>query len=301
MRYKIALALGGGGVRGLAHIGVLRILQGQVPIHLIVGTSMGAIIGGMFCIYEDINALEEKVKELLLREEIKSLQSFLGRSATEEKTIILQRFLLLIKNIYLWNLRGIKKWLVDKDKIVPLLEEVFEDRNFSSCRIPFACVATDLNTGERVIIKEGKLLDAVLASSAIPGIFPPLKVGKRLLVDGGTVELVPVKSAKELGADFIIGVNVEGFRLKTEFHSGVDIIFQTDQIQRHHLNILTLSNADFIISPKVEDKSWADFAKAQDCIQEGIKITERLLPQLKKKISHTALKMVFRRFFKLGR
>lgn len=300
MQFKVALALGGGGVRGFAHIGVLKVLkENNFPIDLIVGSSMGTIVGGAFCLYQDVDFLKQKVREVIHSKEIKELESFLADSEPQEKKIIIGKFLNLIKEIYLWNIKRTKKWLVESQSLIDLIKRVIpQDARFSDTKIPFACVATDLLSGQNLILKEGRLLEAVLASCSIPGIFPPVKINNRLLVDGGIVSLVPSLCAKRLGADFIIGVNVEGLRLKDNFRSGMDILFQTDRIMAHHLNRANLSQCDFVISPEISSLSWADFSKADYCIQKGIEATQRHLPQLKQSIRKMKFKSYLRRLLR---
>jgi NTE family protein len=173
-----------------------------------------------------------------------------------------------------------------------------EDKSFSDLKIPFFCIATDILTAEEVLLKDGNLLEAVLASSSIPGIFEPVRMGKRFLVDGGITSLVPSLAAKRLGGDFIIGVNVEGLRLRDDFRSGMDILFQADQIMAHHLNKRNLSECDFVIQPKVSHLSWADFSKAQYCIEKGSQETERIFPELEKAIQKKRFKTFFKRLLR---
>lgn len=298
MKFKIALALGGGGARGFAHIGVLKVLNKEAfPIDLIVGTSMGAILGGAYALNQDIDYLEDRVKGLIDSKEIKQLETFLGSSEPEEKKILIGRFLEFIKSIYLWNISRTKKWLIDSNSLMNLTRAVIsQDKSFLDTKIPFACVAADLLSGERVILKEGKLLQAILASCSLPGIFPIVVIKKRCLVDGGIVSPVPAVEAKTLDADFIIGVNVEGMRLRDNFKSGVDIVLQADQIKAYHFSRMSLAQCDFLISPGISNLSWADFSKAEFCIQKGIEAAEKSLPALRRTLRKKKLRAFFIRF-----
>jgi len=299
--FKVTLALGGGGVRGFSHIGVLKVLElNQIPIDFIVGTSMGALVGAVYCLYRDINFLEDKAKEIVNSEGIKQLESLSAESETEEKKLLIKKFLDFLKDISFWYKMITKKWMIDSKVIKDLVSQIIpEDKKFSDLKIPFICVATDLLTGEEVILKEGSLLEAVISSSSIPGVFEPTRIENRLLIDGGISSLVPSLTARKLGGDFIIGVNTEGFRLKDDFKGMMDILFQADQITAHHLNKRNLSECDFVIQPEVSHLSWADFSKAEYCIEKGRTQTERILPQLKKTIYRkkfkTSLKRLFRR------
>ncbi|OGO15640.1 MAG: hypothetical protein A2Z02_05245 [Chloroflexi bacterium RBG_16_48_7] len=177
-KVKLGYALGGGAARGLFHIGVLNVLEefGIVP-DIIVGTSMGAIVGAMYAG---------------------------GIKASEIKQIALQvdwRQTIRLSSLPLVGLVQ-EKW------IMSLLKSVLQDSKFSHLKIPFACVAADLDSGKQVVLNSGSLVEAVRASISIPGVFAPAKIGKHYLVDGGLVNVVPVSVCQDMGANFIIGVNV---------------------------------------------------------------------------------------------
>ncbi len=281
-KFKVGLALGGGGVRGLAHLGVLKVFErANIPIDLIVGTSMGSVIGGGYALSGDSLSLEQQILKLLRREEILKLESLTGESRAEEKKMIVEGLASFVKELLLWNLKGIKRWLTDGAGIKALVEEIVTGTDFSQAKIPFACVACDLKTGEEVMINEGKMVDAIMASSSVAAVFPPVKLGGRLLIDGGTTCEVPVEAAHRLGADFIIAVNVESRILHENFRHGMDILFQSDEIRSHELLRLKLQLANFVISPAVERISWAAFSKGEECIREGEKAAERVLAALK--------------------
>ena len=291
-KLKTALVLGGGGVRGYAHIGVLKVLkEAGIRIDLIVGSSMGAIIGASYSIDLDINRLERKILDLSRRREILLLESFLAHSSVEKRKLIFQKFVHLLKDLYLWNIQGARKWLVRFDRIRPLINELIENKNFEDTKIDFASVAVDLYTGEEVIFNKGSLLEAVLASSSIPGVFPPIKLAGRLLVDGEVSGVAPVEAAIKLGADFIIAVNVEEGISHKEFNSGIDILFQADCIKEYLLNRYILKKADFVIQPEVSQINWANFSKSAYCIGRGEEATRDSIKKLKGAILRKRLKI----------
>ena len=283
-RFKIGLALGGGGVRGLAHIGVLKILSSHsIPIDLVVGTSMGAIIGATFCLNPDVNVLDQKLLAIMNDPRIKRIESFFAQTTDEnQKKFLIQKMLSKIKNLYLWNLQAAKKWLIRTEPIIRLLEELFNNQTFSDMQIPFACVAVDLNTASNIIIQEGKVLEAILASSSIPGIFAPLKRGNQLLADGGILSVVPARQARELGADFVIGVDLTPSYSKRELLSGLDVMFQADWIKSYHLYKLDLKYCDWVIRPEIVNLSWSAFSRGSFCIQCGESVTLRAIDQIKR-------------------
>ncbi len=298
-RFKVGLALGGGGVRGLAHIGVFKVFEREnIPIDIIVGTSMGAVVGGAYALSGQAFSLEQKILELLERKEIARLESLAGESRPEEKKMIIEGLVSFVKELLLWNLKGIKRWIANGAEIKALVRELVGDTNFGQIKIPFACVACDLKTGEEVVLNEGRMAEAIMASSSVPAIFPPVQLRERLLIDGGTISEVPVDAAHRLGADFVIAVNVESKIFYDNFRHGMDILFQSDEIRSHELVRLKLERADFVIYPGVENISWAAFSKGLECIREGEKAARKVLPRLKSAIAkkrriHTLKKLFF--------
>lgn len=297
--FKVALALGGGGARGFAHIGVLKILaKHAVPIDLIVGTSIGSIIGGLYCLDPRADDLEGRLMGLLACPQLKSLQSFFAPAGQEnDKKFLIQGLLCRIRDICLWNLKKAKKWLIRTEPIVGLLEALYGEKAFSDTRIPFACVATDLIQGCEVLIQEGRILDAVIASSSLPGIFAPLRHGSRLLVDGGILASVPARQARILGADFVIGVDLDDLHFKEEFASGLDIIFQSDLIRASAVNKMNLRYCDWVIKPDIADVNWSEFSRGGFCLKQGesaaLKEVDKIKSALDKKRRFYNLKRLF--------
>ncbi len=296
-RFKVGLALGGGGARGFAHIGVLRALKAySIPIDLVVGTSMGAIIGAAFCLNPDTNALEQKILKMVSRSEIKKMENLFAQASEENhQKFIIQQLLSKIKNLYLWNLQAAKKWLIRTEPIIKILQGLFNNQDFSDTKIPFACVAVDLKNASEVVIQHGKILEAILASSSIPGIFAPLKRGNQLLTDGGVLSSVPARQARILGADFVIGVDLMRSPRKGEFLTGLDVMFQADWIKSCFLNKLNLSYCDCVINPQILNLTWSAFSRAAFCIQQGEQAILRDIDRIK----HALIRK--RRFYFLKR
>ena len=177
---KIGLVLGSGGARGLAHIGILRVLEREkIPIDLIVGTSMGSLIGGIYASGMDAVTMEEIAINISWQQTARFFTPTISKAG-----------------------------LVDGNKIEKLLESFIGKKRIKDLKIPFATVSTDIENGKQAVIKNGKVSRAIRASCSIPGIFTPLKHRNRFLVDGGLVNPVPVDVAREMGADIVIGVNV---------------------------------------------------------------------------------------------
>lgn len=285
-------------MRGLAHIGVFKVLEREkIPIDFIVGASMGAVIGASYALSADSSTLEEKMLGLLKREEIAKLEALAAESRPEEKKMIIEGLTSFVKDLLLWNLKGIKRWIANGAEIKSLVKESVEDADFSQTKIPFACVACDLKTGEEVILDKGRMVEAVMASSAVAAVFPPVQLGERLLVDGGIISEVPVEAACKLGADFVLAVNVGSQVFHDKFRHGMDILFQTDEIRSYELTRLKLKLADFVITPGVQRISWAAFSKGEECIYEGEKAAEEAITRLKSAIAKKKRRHIFKRLF----
>ncbi|MFH1093744.1 MAG: patatin-like phospholipase family protein [Candidatus Omnitrophota bacterium] len=299
-RVKVALALGGGGVRGLAHIGVIRtLLQAGVPIDMIAGTSMGAMIGAQYALNPDINAIEKRMLAMLDRKEISAIEKLIsGYSPSEEKKLIIQSLFSFVKQMVLVNVRAIKRWVFSGKEISWIFEYLEIDTDFKKLKIPFCCASVDLRTGQEVIISKGSIKEAVLASVSLPGVFPPVKIGKFLLVDGGIIGSVPVEAARDMGADIVIAVGVEAqVDYNKKLGNGVDIMFQADAIRAWKLSDMRIKEADVIIYPEVGNITWASFSKANECIKAGEEATKKMIDQILAVIKKRRKKGFWKEFF----
>jgi len=284
-KLKVGLALGGGGARGLAHIGVLKVLEREnIPIDLITGTSMGAIIGGVYALKKDISAIEKIAEKYSKISEFNIDFSF-SEKERKDKPFFLKKMSDFLKKGYILNLELRRKYIDEGEGIKKIIKDLVGDKAFTDTKIPFAVVAADLVKGEKVILNQGKLFDALLASSSIPGMFPPVILDKKILVDGGIVDVVPIQAAQSLGANFVIGVNVgQTIKKRVEFDNAVEIFFRSDSITSAELRKLQLSFADVVITPKIGRFHWSDFSKPEQCIREGEIAAQNIILELKKKL-----------------
>lgn len=254
-KQKIGLVLGGGGAKGLAHIGVLEVLQeNEIPISAIAGTSMGALIGGMYALENDIDVVYEYISQTI---DGKLLPVFFdmpqGGGFSSGK-----RALQLI--------------------------DVFVDRKtFRQTKIPFVATATDVRTGSAVKLASGPLATAIRASISYPPVFDPVHAGKRLLVDGGIVAEVPVAQARALGVDRVIAVNVDDdYRFDEKNMTPAALSRLSLKLLMRSVAAYSSADADIVVTPKVGDISvWMDFGKLDDIILRGRKAAEKALPQIK--------------------
>ena len=266
------LVLGGGGARGLAHIGVLNVLEreGLLP-QLIVGTSMGAIVGGMYAQHPDARALESKIRALI--------------GSTAFRRIVLDAFahdgapdgLRTFSALYGRVKRGygfIKSvWspgIVEVPVLMSFLSRLLDDRPIEKTAIPFAAVSCEILTGEEVICRKGSMLKAVAASSAIPGIVSPVNIEGRFLVDGAPTSMVPVDAARRLSALPTVAVSVtRPLRADRRVLNAVDVVLRAGAIARAQLTEYNLRDARYVLRPRVEAYGWADFHSVGAIISEG--------------------------------
>lgn len=289
-KIKIGLALGGGGARGLAHIGVLKALEEErIPIGAIAGTSMGAIIGGAYAQYPDSKRLTSIVHDLIDKFNLRSgWMEFLCRDFEKNenrKESLLKEISYFVRKRFMYLVGVSRISLESKEKLMDPLRVALNDEPIEQAKIPFAAVAVDLLSGMEVAIRKGSMIDAVYASSSIEGIFPPLRLNNQLLSDGGVTSLVPVDAARKLQANFIIGVNIpEMPKRENRLGSGIEIILRADSLTRGKLSNLVLETADMVITPEVRTIHWANFGKVDECIQKGYQATKRKIDELRKKI-----------------
>jgi NTE family protein len=256
-RPRVGLALGGGAARGFAHVGVIRALeQEKVPIDLIVGTSVGSLIGALYA--HELNSFELEWTAFTLEKE--HLFDFGVLSA--------------IKSMGVVKGERLEEFVRSK---VPV--ESIED-----LKLPFAAVATDLNRGTPVVLDRGPVAKAVRASSSIPGVFPPLAWEDRVLVDGGLVENIPVSTAREKGADIVIAVDISRNVTNFEISNVVDVVLQSVNIMFSENTADTKRGADVLITPSVEDVSMFDFTRKKQCMQAGIEAAQKALPEIRRRL-----------------
>lgn len=269
---KVGIALGGGAARGLAHIGVLEAFTNMnIKFDVIVGTSIGALIGGLYALLEDIDELTKKAYSLIESEEFKIAKlSFLKAKQNSNDLNLLYNFSTLIQKGMFYTSSVTRRSFIPEEDIKEVIDSLFPDIKIEETKIKFAAVATDITTGKPITLSKGSLRKAIQASTAIPGIFPPVVIDNRELVDGGLVSMVPVLQTFSLGADIVVAVDVSASLEETiEFKRGVNIIFRAHEITRHALTNFQLQHADLVIRPDVGDIHWADFYQIERCIKKG--------------------------------
>jgi NTE family protein len=255
-RPKIGLALGSGGSRGLAHISVIKVLEeNNIPIDFIAGSSIGAMVGGFYAAGLDIKKIEKIVLDTNWRKIFSLVDPYL--------------------------IQG----LIGGEKVKTFIESHINGKKFEDCKIPFSAIATDLKTGEIVVLNKGEMTPAIRASISLPLVFKPVEINKKMLVDGGLSSPVPVEIVRSMGADIVIAVNLDKHYYVDKLKSGwYDVANSSLNILRHHLALLNMVDADIAINIDLNRNYWYEFVDGQDKILAGEKAIKKILPQLKELI-----------------
>jgi NTE family protein len=274
----VGLALGGGGARGCAHVGVIKALQeAGIRIDCIAGTSIGAFVGGVFAA-GNIDELEKYLLKIKWKDVVKYMDPVLP-----------------------------KQGLFGGEKVRTLADKMLTRHTFKNIKIPFIAVATDLETGKEAHLQTGKISEAIRASIAIPGIFTPFKKDGKYLLDGGLVNPVPVNVVRKMGADIVIAVDLNHHFFKEQLRSKeslknsknkiaewftpswpniIDVIagsvfMMEDQLAEKNFMI---HKPDILLRPRLESASIFDFHHAKKLIDEGYRITKNQIPAIKRLI-----------------
>ena len=281
-KIKVALVLGGGAARGLAHLGVLEVLEkAGITIDMVVGTSMGALIGAMYIVEGKTENILLNVKSYLSSKEFAESGIHALRQGEQTDLGLLDQFSKYMKRAQVMSSTVTRRSYFDEYEVREFFSHFIDDRDIRSLPIPFYVVTTDLLTGKQVVIDSGPVMSAVAASSAIPGAFPPVKIGERLLIDGGMVNMVPATVALQKRADFIIAVNVSHELPKpSELKRALRIYFRAHEITKNTLIEHQIKFADIVITPKVGNAHWADFTKVDEMIQTGTDAANEKLPAI---------------------
>jgi len=261
-RPKIGLVLGSGGARGIAHIGVLKVLEkNNIPIDYIAGASAGALIGAYYALNTETNGMEKIALKTTKRE----LLTLIDPSNP-------------------------KRALIKGNKIKNFIKNLLNDRDFKDVKIPLTVVVTDLEKGRELHIKKGNLADAVRASIGIPGIFYPARLDDKWLVDGGLINATPVDVARDMGADFIIAVDLTmGTEVTFKEPTIVETLLRSFDIMRTELTKMKIQSVKdlVLIQPTIHNKNGIDslrFYEAKRFIKAGEEAAEKAIPEIKKKI-----------------
>ena len=283
---KIGLVLGGGGARGLGHIGVLKVLKiHSIPIHMLAGTSIGAVIGAMYAATLDPHWIENKFKEFIDSEAYKRIGLHRLVPTSQPNSSIFQTAATYMKNQIIINLANDRLGILKQERLSEIIEFLLPVKTFEELKIPFSCLAVDLNSGEDVVFNSGNLIEAIVASSAIPGYIPPIEKDGMLLTDGAVSCPVPVKTVRKMGADFRISVDVGLNHFEPlENPNLLQVLGRAEQITSTRLGEVKSEKADITIRPDTMNVFWAEFDKIDQLIKLGAEETEKQFWQIKENL-----------------
>ena len=251
---KIALVLGGGAARGFAHIGVIKALeaQGIVP-SMVVGTSAGSVVGALYA--SGMSGFDLQKQALQMEEDM----------------------------VADWTLpnRGVFKG----EALQNFINQKVKNQPIQKMPKPLGVVATDLQSGEMMLFRSGNTGMAVRASSAVPGVFQPVEISGRDYVDGGLTSPVPAQSARSMGADFVIAVDISNVSRQSKLTGTLDVLLQTFAIMGHAISRHELEDADLVIRPKTAEVNSTDFEGRHLAILEGEKAAAAIMPELKARLA----------------
>jgi NTE family protein len=253
VKIKIGIALGGGAAKGFAHIGVIKMLEANgLQLEVVSGTSAGSVVGAFYASGMDAFQMQQHAVAL------------------DEASI---------RDVTLFNVG-----LVRGQKLQDYVNDMVGNRAFDTMKKPFAAVSTQLETGDRTVFVRGNIGQAVRASCSIPGVFEPVKIGNFRYIDGGVVSPVPVDAARQLGADFVIAVDISTRITGKTPENLLGVVNQSITIMGQKLGEQEISRADVVIRPKVNDIGPADFEQRARAIVEGEKAALAALPQIRIKL-----------------
>ena len=246
---NIGIALGGGAVLGAAHVGALRAIdEFDIEINYITGTSIGAFVAAFFAFgknWKDIKQIASELKWI------------------DITGISLSRYALL-----------------SNEKLGELIIEHIGDKNIQDSDIPLAMVATDITGGDKVTLEKGSVADAVMASTCIPGIFKPVEINEQMLVDGGVVENVPVKTVKEMGAEYVIGVDLNAKHTYEKPDNIVDVIINSFHFLMQQSDKLQTADADLLIKPDLSAFNRSDMNQVDELMKKGYEDSKKALKKI---------------------
>ncbi|MFM9825782.1 patatin-like phospholipase family protein [Flavobacterium sp.] len=283
-RPKIGLVLSGGGAKGFAHIGVLKVIeQAGVKIDYIGGTSMGAVVGGLYASGYNATQIDSIFRTINFDKLFQDYTPRNSKNFYEKKNDELYAFVLPFNKFKIGIPDALSKGMYNYNLLSSFTRNVRYVRDFNQLKIPFLCIATNIETGEQVILDKGNLAHAMIASSAFPTLFSPVEINGMLLVDGGVTNNYPIEEVRKMGADIIIGVDVQdGLLSREELKQATKILSQVTVLQSIEKMKLNIKDTDIYIKPDIKNYGLISFDKGLNIIQKGEEAAFEVIEQLKK-------------------
>lgn len=249
LRYKVGLALSGGGTRGFAHVGVIKAFNEEhIRFDCVAGTSAGSLIGALYCADVGVDAMVQEAKLVSRRE--------------------------IVRPLWLYS---------NPENLERVLNRLLIGKTFDELSVPFAALAVDINSGNEVVLKSGSVAKAVSASCAVPALFRPVAMDDMLLVDGGLLNNMPADVCRDMGADIVIGVDLNHTRGSGARSTKlVDILVATWSITTKSTMYKGLHNSDFVLEPELGKFSRASLDSVDDMVQEGYRVAKQSMSEIKK-------------------
>ncbi len=286
------LALGGGAARGLAHIGAIQAIEEEgLPIASICGTSMGSLVGGLYALQPDANMLRQHFKEFVEGDVYNHARYAFIRAADKiagkERRGSWRR---LLKHGVLWGRTMAFGSMIPFDEFVTEMKALIPAKRFSDTSIPFFATGVDLSRRQEVLFYQGLIRSAIMASSAIPGVFPSIKTGDTTYVDGGWMNKVPVSPLLTMGADSVIGIDVADDITSDDSskRSGVSTMLQAYSASHHRLQELQIANAPLMWRLPVRSLHWAEFRQVDEAAEIGYQYAKEQMPALRAMVERNA-------------
>lgn len=270
-RPKIGLVLSGGGAKGFAHIGVLKVIeQAGIKIDYIGGTSMGAVIGGLYASGYNASQIDSIFKRTNFDELINDYIPRASKNFYGKKNDELYALVLPFSNFRIGIPEALSKGMYNYNLLSSLTRNVRHVRDFNQLPTPFLCIGTNIETGEEILLNKGNLAQAMVASAAFPSLFSPVEVDGKLIVDGGVVNNYPIKEVRDLGADIIIGVDVQDDLLdRKNLKNATRILVQITNLQSIEKMKKKVKDTDVYIKPDISNYRVISFDKGAEIIRKG--------------------------------
>ena len=278
---RVGLSLGAGGARGWTHLGVVKALEETgIHIDLVNGSSIGAVVGGAYALYQNTNKMFAIAKEAVDSVDVNYFNIFRHSNGGES-------FLHNVLINAICDIAALHSSLISHRNNIKALKILFADYEFKHTKIPFSAVTTDLVSGKLVSIQKGKLVDGILPSISIPGIFPPIKRGGHLLVDGGVLSNVPVYEIRKCKAEFVIAVRLIN-RIKAKYKNGFDILNYVDSLKFNEITRNELKDANFVIEVDTSKLDGGKFDEYDSAISTGYSEAMERMPELMEKLENVS-------------
>lgn len=281
------MVLSGGGAKGFAHIGVLKVLEeAGVKVDYIGGTSMGAVIGGLYASGYNAAQIDSIFQTTNFNELINDFIPRSSKNFYERRNDELYPLILPFNKLKIGIPEALSKGMYNYNLLSRITRNVRHIRDFNQLPTPFICIATNIETGDEVLLNKGNLAQAMIASSAFPSLFSPVEIGGKILIDGGVVNNYPIEEVRKMGADIIIGVDVQdGLLDRTQLKDATKILVQITSLQSIDRMKKNIANTDVYIKPDISQYGVVSFDKGKEIIRKGEEAAFGVYEQIKKLVA----------------